>query len=115
MMNTELLMSGAVVCVIGLATVFAVLAILWGVLELMRVIFTAKKPAPKAPEKKAPQTPAPAPAPAPVAADDSELVAVLAAAVAAYLGQPTSSFRIRNYRRVAPIWNQTARRDNLNG
>ncbi len=113
-MNSELLMSGAVVCVIGLGTVFAVLAILWGVLELMRVIFTAKSDAPKKDyEQKA--APAPNPAPAPAATDDTELVAVLAAALAAYLGQPTSSFRIRNYRRVAPVWNQTARRDNLNG
>ena len=34
---------GAVVAVIGLCTVFLVLMILWGVLELMRVVFTAGK------------------------------------------------------------------------
>ena len=50
---------GAVVAVIGLCTVFLVLMILWGVLELMRIVFTAgKKPAEKA------AAPAPAAKPA---------------------------------------------------
>ena len=107
----ENITQGAVVAVIGICTVFAVLAILWCVLELMRVVFTAKNK----------QAPVAAPAPVPVAAapqeDDSELIAVLTAAIAASLNQSTYNLKIKSYRRVetAPVWNRTARRDNLNG
>ncbi|MBE7010705.1 MAG: hypothetical protein E7418_04355 [Ruminococcaceae bacterium] len=116
---TNIFVQGGVVAVIGICTVFVVLAILWGTLELMRVFFTkaekkAKEPTPVA----APAaTPVPA-APVPVASEEEELIAVLTAAVAACLGQPASRFNIKNYRRVdggAPVWNRTARRDNLIG
>ena len=108
---------GAVVAVIGLCTVFLVLMFLCGVLELMRIVFTAgKKPAEKA------AAPAPAAIPAAPAVpaaeeDDSELIAVLAAAVAASLNQSTYNLKIKSYRRVdtAPVWNRTARRDNVIG
>ena len=103
---------GAVVAVIGLSTVFIVLAILWGVLELMRVIFTAKS------KKPAASVPVPvATVATPTQEDDSELIAVLTAAVAASLNQSTYNLKIKSYRRVdtAPVWNRTARRDNLNG
>ena len=113
---TNIFVQGGVVAVIGICTVFVVLAILWGTLELMRV-FLAKDRA----EKKPAEKPAPAPvvAPTPITqAEDEELIAVLTAAVAAYLGQPASQFNIKNYRKIAggaPIWNRTARRDNLIG
>lgn len=115
----ENIIPGVVVALIGILTVFSVLAILWGVLEIMRAIFSTaqKKPA----EKKA--TPAPTTAPAPVAPaavpapeSDDEIIAVLTAAVAAMLNKPTSGLQIRSYRRVdgsAPIWNRAARQDNL--
>lgn len=107
---------GAVVAVIGLCTVFLVLLILWGVLELMHVCFTIGQ---KSDSKPA----APAQAPTPVAPvvkdeDDSELIAVLTAAVAASLNQSTCNLKIKSYRRVdstAPVWNRTARHDNLIG
>lgn len=111
----ENITQGAVVAVIGICTVFSVLAILWCVLELMRVVFTAKN------KKTAKQAPVATPAPVPVAAapqeDDSELIAVLTAAIAASLNQSTYNLKIKSYRRVetAPVWNRTARRDNLNG
>ena len=108
----ENITQGAVVAVIGICTVFTVLAILWGVLELMRIVFTAKKKPAAAPAAQA------APAPVPAAAeDDSELIAVLTAAIAASLNQSTYNLKIKSYRRVdsAPIWNKTARRDNLIG
>lgn len=116
---SNIISQGAVVAVIGICTVFVVLAILWGVLELMRVFFTAKKEKPAAPA--APAAPAPAPV-APSAApaeDDSELIAVLTAAIAASLNQTTTyNLKIKSYRRVdagTPVWNRTARRDNLIG
>ena len=118
-MSIEVITQGAVVAVIGLCTVFLALAILWGILELMRIAFTAKK------EKLAAPAVAPTPAPAPVAPiatpaeDDSELIAVLTAAIAASLNQTTTyNLKIKSYRRVdagTPVWNRTARRDNLIG
>ena len=109
----ENVIQGVGVCVIGLCTVFLVLAILWGVLELMRIVFTVKKK-PAA----VPATQSAAPAQTPVTAeDDSELIAVLTAAIAASLNQSTYNLKIKSYRRVdtAPVWNKTARRDNLIG
>ncbi len=111
---------GAVIAVIGLSTVFVVLALLWSVLELMRVFFTPKAKKADAPKQQVTKAPAPAaPAPAPAATeDDGELIAVLSAAVAACLDKPASALRIAAYRRVdanAPIWNRTARRDNILG
>lgn len=109
----ENITQGAVIAIIGISTVFVVLAILWGVLELMRIVFTAKKKSAAAPVALAT-----APAPAPAAEeDDSELIAVLTAAIAASLNQSTYNLKIKSYRRVdsAPVWNKTARRDNLIG
>ena len=119
---TNVITQGAVVAVIGICTVFVVLAILWGVLEMMRIFFTPKKETAKTPKAQTPSKPAPAPAPAaPVAPveDDSELIAVLTAAIAASLNQTTTyNLKIKSYRRVdagTPVWNRTARRDNLIG
>lgn len=89
--------------VVGLGMVFAVLAILWLVLEISRVLLT------KAPEKKeqAPKKPAAAPAPvqpAPVAAPttDGTLIAVITAAIAASMeeqgGVPCGGFRVVSFR-----------------
>ena len=102
--------------VLGLATVFAVLIIIWGVLVLLRVfMYDAKKDKTSEPTaKQAPaekQAPAPAPAPAapvaPTATDDKQLIAVLAAAIAASEGKPASSFRVVSFRRAgSPRWNE---------
>ena len=96
---------------LGMVMIFAVLGILWAILALFKVFFaqgeTAKdKPAKSEPAAK-PQAPAPAPTPAPVAEHtDEELVAILTAAVAAYIeseGQSESyagGFRVVSFRRV---------------
>ncbi len=91
---------------IGMLMIFAVLATLWAVLAVFKLIFA--KPAKKAePAKKVETAPAPAPAAsAPAAADDAQLVAVLTAAVAAYMAAenggaaPTTGFRVVSYRRA---------------
>lgn len=102
----------------GMVMVFAVLVILWAILSILKLCVVGKspkvekpKPAPKPkPEKK----PAPAPvAPAPIATDDGELIAVLSAAVAAYMasenpdGVPDGAFRVVSFRRVSGgrAWN----------
>lgn len=107
---------GLPVTLLGMGTVFAILAILWGMLELFRIFFY-EIPKKKEAEAKAKAVPAPAPAPAvsaPAAApsqDDDELLAVLAAAVAAAMGGSASSFRISSFRRAersASVWNRTS-------
>lgn len=101
---------------LGITMVFAVLAILWGVLAIFQKVFD-KTPAPnKQPkaEKSAPAAqPAAEPATAPVVAknDDAELVAVITAAVAAYMQSegdpaPDGSFRVVSFKRIGGrAWN----------
>ena len=92
---------------LGMGMIFAVLGLLWGVLSVFKLVFAGKTPkAPKTVEK----TPAAAPevkaAPTPVAAaeDNGALIAVITAAVAAYMaesGESTGSgFRVVSFTRV---------------
>lgn len=82
---------------IGMLIVFAVLALLWLMLELLGYAMR------RIPDKPA----APAPAPAPAATvqvsdrttDDSELIAVLSAAVAASESAPATRFRVVSFKR----------------
>ncbi len=104
--NAEKLTEGLTVLLLGMATVFAVLAILWLVLALFKVIFYREnKPAEKKVKTPAPApkpAPAPAPVPAPAAADDAALVAAITAAIAAYTANDTafaSGFRVVSFRR----------------
>ncbi len=43
------------------------------------------------------------------ARDDGELVAALAAAVAAYLGTSPGNIAVRSYRKASPAWRRSAR------
>lgn len=117
----EALLQGVSTTVIGLVIVFSVLAILWGVLVLMRKLFY------KEPDKKAAKSaakPAPVAAPAAPAApvkqdtmDEGALIAVLTAAVAASLNTSTYNLQIKSYRRIgnsAPAWNQAGLNDTIN-
>ena len=78
-----ILQYGLSVALVGISTVFVGLIILIGLIKLMEMIMTGGK------GKKKAEAPAPAAAPAPVAeeaveeTDDDELIAVIAAAVAA--------------------------------
>lgn len=99
------------VTLLGMVTIFAVLAILWGVIEVLHRILSRKKQgdAPKSAE------PVPAPvrsekpavkaAPAERKAEkknDGELIAVLTAAVAAAMEEEgyTGGFRVVSFRRT---------------
>ena len=87
---------------IGIATVFLALTVLWGALALFRFVMektTAKK------NKKTAAAEVPAPvAPVIEKADDGALVAAITAAVAATLaaenGGVTPAFRVVSYRRA---------------
>lgn len=94
---------GGQVMLLGIGTVFAVLAILWGLVELLHLILSplsgekkkkSKEPAP------APVEAAPAPVPASASADDLEIVAVITAAIAAASGSSPSSFRVVSFKRA---------------
>ena len=96
---------GGQVMLLGIGTVFAVLAILWGLVELLHLILSplsgekkkkSKEPAP-APVEAAP---APAPVPASAPADNLEIIAVITAAVAAASGSSPSSFRVVSFKRA---------------
>ena len=94
---------------LGMVMIFAVLGILWAILALFKVFFAqgekSKEKVVKSESAAKPQ--APVPAPVPVAEHtDEELVAILTAAVAAYIeseGQTESyagGFRVVSFRRV---------------
>ena len=97
----------------GLGMIFAVLAILWGVLVIFKLIFAGKSEKPKKENlEKTVKTESPevkvAPAksaPIPAANGDAELIAILTAAIAAYEAEqnpnaPALNFRVVSYRRA---------------
>ena len=95
----------------GMGTIFIVLALLWGILAIFSAILHHGKNQPATPKAVRPapakKTPAPkaAPAVAPVSAptqpaEDTALIAAITAAVAAYLDQPTTSFRVVSFKRT---------------
>ena len=97
----EKMQSAAVNTVIGIATVFLMLLFLSFVISLMKYVPKLEAALTK---KKAPEAPAPAAKPAPVVAapaeeelvDDGELVAVIAAAIAAAENTSTDAFVVRS-------------------
>ena len=98
---------------LGIAMIFAVLSILWGVLALFKLIFA--RPAPKAKVESAPAPKAEAvvaPEPAAEQTDDTELIAILTAAIVAYESScgnevAPSGFRVVSFRRTngGKAWN----------
>ena len=105
---SERMSYGLSVFVVGLSTVFAVLAILWLALVLFKV-FTydiPQKRAKKAEESKKVDSPAPieevAAEPSIETNDDEQLIAVISAAIAAYTAQSGNAlpFRVVSYKRV---------------
>ena len=107
---------------LGMLMIFAVLTVLWGILALMKFIMVGKTPKPKKVEEPSAiaevieESAAIAeeePEPVYAEADDGELVAVIAAAIAAYrasegLGEEyTGGFRVVSFRRAnsGRAWN----------
>lgn len=93
------------VSVLGMGMVFAVLAILWGVLEVFRYVFYDLKnkgnTAEKNPEKPVKSEPAPAPVVTETAqTDDGELVAAITAALCVVLDKPATGFRVVSFRKT---------------
>lgn len=112
---SEKLLFGGQMLLIGIAVVFAVLILLWLSLELFRIIcermkgedgsfslaniMKEKAPKPPKPEKPVKAQKAIAPI-APAAPADTEIIAVITAAIAASENAPLGSFRVVSFRRV---------------
>lgn len=83
--------------VTGYLLVFAVMALIWGILEIFGKVFGGKKRGDEKPEPtviKKEET-------APEAADDErEVVAAIMAAISAYTDKPQSSFRVVSFKKV---------------
>ncbi|MBQ9920749.1 MAG: OadG family protein [Clostridia bacterium] len=100
---------GLKILLMGLGTVFSVLIFLWLVLTVFRVVFVKSNVA-------KPTKPQPAPKPmiaptakvvAEAAEDDTELIAVLMAAICAASGtSDPSKLRIVSYKRQKTPWNR---------
>ena len=112
---------GLSVALVGIATVFVGLIILIGLIKVLEKFMGGVS-------KKQTAAPAPAPAPAPVApvveaepeVDDGELIAVIAAAVAAAMeaageSEEAKGFVVRSIRRInnAPAWNRAGREEQI--
>lgn len=107
---------GLPIAIIGYVMVFVVLAILWGAIELMRLVLTSKKPKAeaKAPEVKTAEVSKPV---AEEQVDEGELVAVLTAAIAASLNTSTYNLKIKSYKRIDTVnnaWSNASRNDAIN-
>ena len=112
---------GLTVTLIGIAIVFLGLTILIGLIKLMEKATANLGKGGKGGKKAKKQADAPAPAPvsAPVVeevpvADDSELIAVISAAVAMMM-EDGSAFTVRRVRRVqnAPAWQKAGREEQV--
>lgn len=105
----DVLKNGGSYAIVGLLTVFSVLAIIWGLLELFHIVCHGRKPKKKN-NVPTPDSPA-APSPAAVTdeqtasvslqnQEDEEIVAVIAAAIAAAQSEhPLGSFRVVSFKR----------------
>ena len=103
--------------VLGMLMIFVVLALLWGILSIFKLVFAGSTPAPKKQQEKVEktvvtETTAPVAASAPAQTDDGQLVAILTAAVAAYMADegieaPAGGFRVVSFKRVqgGRAWN----------
>lgn len=109
--RNELIMEGLAYTVMGVAIVFMILVIIMLVIKAM-ALFSVEK-------THKVQSSATAETPAPVTVqekkqDDSELIAVITAAVAAAMGRSTSGLVVRSYKNVSgDAWNRAGRLDVL--
>ena len=110
---------GGIVAVIGMLIVFFVLALLIFCLNLLGAAMQKMTAEKKAPAQAAAPAPAPAAAPAPVVeepvveevVDDAELIAVIAAAIAAF-DNSGKNLVVRKVRRVS-AWNKSSRQEQV--
>lgn len=117
---SERLLEGGKVFLIGMVTVFAVLALLWLVMALFRVLFYKKNIDEDATNViKVEDVPSleNIPRATSVSSDDTQLIAVITAAIAAYNASAGNAlpFRVVSYRRSAGAggWNGAAEDESI--
>ena len=102
----ERLSEGVVVLVIGMAIVFGVLILLWAILLGFEKVFYKIPQKRKAKEAAKPQVVTEAKEAAPqVEEDESEIVAVITAAICAMTNQSATNFKIKSIKRISN-WNK---------
>ncbi len=103
-----------VISIMGVFMVFAVLSILWAIIEIMHFFV---KLAEKKKNKKPSEQPAEIKQPEMAEEEDEEeLIAVLTAAIAASLNTSTYNLKIKSFRRIgqsAPAWNTVSRKEQI--
>lgn len=93
---SEILLLGLQVVLIGMLAVFSVLTVIWGCISLLSVLLSKKKEEAKV-ETVIPQPAAPAPV---ATTDGNEIIAVIAAAIAAAESDaPGCKFRVVSFNR----------------
>ncbi len=104
---------GLAYTVMGIVVVFAVLVLIMLVIKAM-ALFSAEKPqVAKEPEQMPKQAPVQV-AETITKSDDTELIAVITAAIAAAMGKSASSLMIRSYKKISGnAWNRAGRSETL--
>lgn len=112
---------GVPIAIIGYVMVFVVLATLWAVVEIMHVILTPKSSKSKKKEEVVTQNSLAENKTENVVeaeqVDESELIAVLTAAVASSLNTSTYNLRIKSFKRIDTknnAWSNASRNDAIN-
>lgn len=113
---------GVPIAIIGYVMVFVVLAILWGIIEMMHIILTPKDSKnKKKKEVKVTQNSIAETKTEDVIeteqVDEGELIAVLTAAVASSLNTSTYNLRIKSFKRIDTknnAWSNASRNDAIN-
>ena len=108
--RNELILEGLAYTVMGILIVFLILVIIMMVINAMALLSTESKPKKTVQETKpVEETPV-----VTQKADDSELIAVITAAIASVMGTNTSGFVVRSYKKVSGnAWNKAGRMDIL--
>lgn len=101
----KLFFDGAKITGLGMLAVIAIIAIIYFVIKgIGKAAGSGTKPAKaEAPKEEAKKEPEPEPAQAaeePAGSDDLELIAVLAAAISAYSGEPITKFRVVSFKHI---------------
>ncbi len=104
----EIISYGVVVTVQGILVVFLILILIMLVIYAMG-LFSGNNKKPKKATVEAPVVPVVEEE----TVDESELIAVLAAAVAACTGTSAASVNIRSYKKVSSAWGNAAKREVL--
>ena len=114
-MLLEKLSQGLPIAIIGYCMVFIVLAILWGIIEIMHIALTPKKP--KEVVNTVQNVKSEISDEIEKQVDEGELVAVLTAAVAASLNTSTYNLKIKSFKRIDTknnVWSNASRNDAVN-